>query len=90
MLLRLASLTILMLVAIASVAMAQFPSQPAPASLGKGNDQERAACHADVIRYCKAEVDANADDVLGILGCLQRNRGKISRSCQQVLASHGQ
>ena len=87
--LRLASLTVLVLAA-ASAAMAQFPAQPPPASLGKGNDQERAACHPDVIRYCKAEVDANADDVLGILGCLQRNRGKISRSCQQVLASHGQ
>jgi hypothetical protein len=88
--LRLASLTILTLAAISTDAMAQFPSQPPPASPGKGNDQERAACHPDVMRYCKAEVDANADDVLGILGCLQRNRVKISRSCQQVLASHGQ
>jgi hypothetical protein len=87
--LRLAGLTILMFAA-ASTATAQFPAQPPPASLGKGNDDERAACHPDVIRYCKVEVDANADDVLGILGCLQRNRGKISHSCQQVLASHGQ
>ena len=30
------------------------------------------------------------DDVFAILGCLQTNRGKISNSCQQVLASHGQ
>jgi hypothetical protein len=88
--LRAASLTIFMIAAVSSVAMAQFPSQPPPPSLGRGNDQERAACHPDVMRYCKAEVDANPDDVLGILGCLQRNRGKISRSCQQVLASHGQ
>jgi hypothetical protein len=87
---RTVSLTFFMVLAVASVAVAQFPSQPPPASLGKGNDQERAACHPDVMRYCKAEVDANADDVLGILGCLQRNRAKIGRSCQQVLASHGQ
>jgi hypothetical protein len=32
----------------------------------------------------------NPNDVLGILGCLQANRPKISRACQQVLASHGQ
>jgi hypothetical protein len=28
--------------------------------------------------------------VFAILGCLQTNRQRISNSCQQVLASHGQ
>jgi hypothetical protein len=35
-------------------------------------------------------LQVNPNDTLGILGCLQANRPKISRACQQVLASHGQ
>jgi hypothetical protein len=43
------------------------------------------------MRYCKQFVrDDGQDDVFAILGCLQTNRGRISNSCQQVLASHGQ
>jgi hypothetical protein len=74
-------------------ALAQLPPQPPPVrQLGQqGTDQERAACHPDVIRYCKQFLhDDGQDDVFGILGCLQTNRGKISNACQQVLASHGQ
>ena len=76
-------------------AMAQLPPQPPPVqggpSLGGGTQQERAACHPDVMRYCKQFVHDNGqDDVFAILGCLQSNRSKISNSCQQVLASHGQ
>ncbi len=84
------SLTLAFVLAAATTALAQFPPQPAAPNLGKGNEQERAACHPDVIKYCKAEVDANPDDVLGILGCLQKNRSRISPPCQQVLKSHGQ
>jgi hypothetical protein len=29
-------------------------------------------------------------DVFGILSCLQTNRPKISKACNEVLASHGQ
>jgi hypothetical protein len=36
------------------------------------------------------QLQVNPNDVLGILGCLQANRGKISKTCQTVLASHGQ
>jgi len=54
------------------------------------NDQERAACHPDVSRFCQTQLQINPNDVLGILGCLQANRPKISRACQQVLANHGQ
>ena len=44
-----------------------------------------------MIRYCKQFLKEDGqDDVFAILGCLQTNRGKISNSCQQVLASHGQ
>ncbi len=85
----------LVLAAAGPAALAQLPPQPAPPkgtpSLGAGTDQERAACHPDVIRYCKQFLHDNGqDDVFGILGCLQSNRPKISNGCQQVLASHGQ
>lgn len=76
--------------AAASVAAQQFPPQPPPAAMNQGNDKERAACHPDVTRFCQAQLKVNPDDTLGILGCLQSNRPKISHACQQVLASHGQ
>ena len=58
--------------------------------MGQGNEQERAACHPDVTKYCQVQLQVNPNDVLGILGCLQANRPKISKACQTVLASHGQ
>ncbi len=58
--------------------------------MGHGNPQERAACHPDVTKFCQTQLEVNPQDVLGILGCLQANRPKISSACQQVLASHGQ
>lgn len=82
-------LTITFALATAASAHAQqFPPQPAPAE--QGNPQERAACHPDVSRYCQTQLQVNPNDVLGILGCLQANRTKISKACQEVLASHGQ
>ena len=81
------------LIVAGPAAFAQLPPQPPPVknSIQQGTDQERAACHPDVMRYCKQFIhDDGQDDVFGILGCLQTNRGKISSSCQQVLASHGQ
>jgi hypothetical protein len=74
-------------------ALAQMPPQPPPVQnpTGQGNDHERAACHPDVMRWCKQLVkDSGQDDVFAILGCLQTNRTRISNACQQVLASHGQ
>ncbi len=73
------------------------PPQPPPVALpglpnlGQGSEQERAACHPDVVKYCKELIkdDANAD-VFAILNCLQTNRPRISRACGEVLASHGQ
>jgi hypothetical protein len=88
-------LTIALVLTAGPAALAQLPPQPAPPkgapSLGAGTDQERAACHPDVMKYCKQFLHDNGqDDVFGILGCLQSNRPKISNACQQVLASHGQ
>jgi hypothetical protein len=68
----------------ATAAFAEPPGQ-------QGNDKERAACHPDVLRYCRELVkDDNNSDVFAILNCLQTNRPKISAACSQVLASHGQ
>jgi hypothetical protein len=81
-------------VAIAgTVALAQLPPQPPPVAnpLNQGTDRERAACHPDVMRFCRQLLKDNEDaDVFSILDCLQTNRSRISVSCQQVLASHGQ
>jgi hypothetical protein len=82
-------LSIAFVFAVAAAAAQQFPPQPPPAA-NQGNDRERAACHPDVTKYCQAQLQVNPNDTLGILGCLQANRPKISHACQQVLASHGQ
>ena len=90
---RTLALTFALTITVSALALAQqFPPQPAPprSPLGQANDQERAACHPDVVRFCQTQLDANRDDVLGILSCLQSNRAKISAACQRVLASHGQ
>jgi hypothetical protein len=70
----------------------QFPAQPPPVAspMSQGTDKERDACQPDVAKFCQPQLQINPDDVLGILGCLQTNRAKISRACQEVLASHGQ
>jgi len=93
---RTAGVTIALLLLAGPAAMAQLPPQPPPVrgggiGIGSGNDQERAACHPDVVRYCKQFLHEDGqEDVFQILGCLQSNRTRISGSCQQVLASHGQ
>jgi hypothetical protein len=81
------------LAAGASALAQQFPAQPPPVSgpAGmQGTDQERVACHPDVTKFCQTQLQVNPNDVLGILGCLRENKPKISRACQDVLASHGQ
>ena len=89
-----ASSLAVMLAASATVSAQMLPPQPAPvqgmAGGGQGNEQERAACHPDVTKYSQVQLQVNPNDVLGILGCLQANRAKISKACQTVLASHGQ
>ncbi len=86
---RISMLSIAFVLAVAAANAQTFPPQPPPAG-NQGNDRERAACHPDVTRFCQTQLKINPDDTLGILGCLQANRPKISHACQQVLASHGQ
>ena len=52
-----------------------------------GTPQEQAACARDVQRYCRAVIDQGD---FTILACLQQNRPKISKACDQVLKNHGQ
>lgn len=49
--------------------------------------QGQDACARDVSRFCRAQMQ-DGDQV--ILACLKQNRAKLSKSCQQMLASHGQ
>jgi hypothetical protein len=91
---RTSVLTLAFALAAGATALAQqFPTQPPPINGpagSQGTDKERDACHPDVTRFCQTQLQVNPNDVLGILGCLQTNRPKISRACQEVLASHGQ
>jgi hypothetical protein len=88
---RLSILTLVLAIPAVSASAQKLPPQPPPANgPNQGNTQERSACHPDVKRFCQTQLDVNPDDVLGILGCLQANRTKISHACQEVLASHGQ
>lgn len=86
---RISVLTIAFALAAAAAAQAQMPPQPPPVA-SQATTKERDACHPDVTKFCQVQLQVNPNDVLGILGCLQANRPKISSACQQVLASHGQ
>ena len=52
-----------------------------------GTPEEQAACSRDVQRYCRSVI--NQGD-LTVLACLQQNRPKLSKACEQVLKNHGQ
>jgi hypothetical protein len=85
---RMPALALVLLLTGVTAASAQFPPQPAPPPM-PGSEQERAACHPDVVRFCQAELATNQDDVFAILGCLQRNRSRISMACRNVLEQNG-
>jgi hypothetical protein len=52
-----------------------------------GTADEQKACAHDVQKFCRAIMDQ--PDLI-ILNCLQQNRAKLTKSCDQVLVSHGQ
>jgi hypothetical protein len=52
-----------------------------------GTPEEQAACSRDVQRYCRPVIDQGD---FTILACLQQNRPKLSKACDQVLKNHGQ
>lgn len=65
--------------AMSTEAMAQMQRGGTPA--------EQQACTRDVQRHCRPVIDQGD---LVILACLQQNRAKISKACEEVLKSHGQ
>lgn len=52
-----------------------------------GTPQEQQACARDVSRFCRPVMD-QGDFV--VLGCLQQNRSKLTKACNQVLVNNGQ
>jgi hypothetical protein len=71
----------------ATVAAAQQTRPlPLPLPLPSGTPDEEAACKPDVRRFCPDL----GDDQFRILGCLQKERTKISKACLRVLEDHGQ
>ena len=52
------------------------------ASAQQGHD----ACARDASRFCRAQMN---DGDMVVLACLQQNRARISKACQQTLAAHG-
>jgi hypothetical protein len=52
-----------------------------------GTPEEQAACSRDVQRHCRSVIDQGD---FTVLACLQQNRAKLSKACEQVLRNHGQ
>jgi hypothetical protein len=52
-----------------------------------GTPEEQKACAHDVQKFCRAAMN---DSDITVLNCLQQNRAKLTKSCDQVLTSHGQ
>jgi hypothetical protein len=69
---------ILLSLSISSGALAQQRS---------GTPEEQAACSRDVQRFCRPVIDQGD---FTILACLQQNRPKLTKACDQVLKNHGQ
>jgi hypothetical protein len=59
-----------------------FVLMASAASAQQGHD----ACARDVSRFCRAHMN---DGDMVVLSCLQQNRARLSKACQQVLTSHG-
>jgi len=86
--LRLVGLLGLAALAVGSTpALAQnpFPLPLPPLPFTQVTPEERAACQADVQKYCERELP----DVMRVASCLQANRNRISAACRQVLANRG-
>ena len=52
-----------------------------------GTPEEQVACSRDVQRFCRPVIDQGD---FTILACLQQNRPKLTKACDQVLKNHGQ
>jgi hypothetical protein len=79
------ALTALALGSNSALAQNPFPLPFPPLPMTQGTPEERAACQADVQKYCERELP----DVMRVASCLQANRHRISAACRQVLANRG-
>jgi hypothetical protein len=70
----------LLSISVSSSAVAQTQQR-------SGTAEEQAACSRDVQHFCRPVIDQGD---FTILACLQQNRPKISKACDQVLKNHGQ
>jgi hypothetical protein len=52
-----------------------------------GTPEEQVACSRDVQRFCRPVIDQGD---FTILACLQQNRPKLTKACDQVLKNHNQ
>jgi Cysteine rich repeat len=52
-----------------------------------GTPEEQRACSRDVQRFCRPVIDQGD---FTVLACLQQNRPKLTKACDQVLRNHGQ
>ena len=79
------ALAVLALGSTPALAQSPFPLPFPPLPLTQGTPEERAACQADVQKFCERELP----DVMRVASCLQANRQRISPACRQVLANRG-
>ena len=77
------SLAFVMLLGATAGSTAQMLPLPFPGFQGTPNEQN--ACKPAVIKFCQEALP----DTFRILDCLQRNRPRIGKACQQVLTSNG-
>jgi hypothetical protein len=82
------AVTVVLLGLWSSVSFAQDRGRDSNVLSPSGTSQEEAACRRDVRRFCRDIPDSAGS--LSFLMCLKENRSKISKACQNVLASHGQ
>ncbi len=81
--LRRISLGAVMLASATASSFAQGMVLPSPGFQGTRNEQD--ACKPAVMKFCREALP----DTFRILNCLQQNRPRIGKACQQVLSSNG-
>ena len=75
---------VLMAAAVPAGALNAPPPSPFPAMQGTPEDQK--ACNHPAQRFCRSAMP----DQFRVLQCLQANRAKIGKACQEVLTRYGQ
>ena len=72
----------------ATPAFAQGGADRAKLDVTKGGtSEENAACRRDTRRLCRHVKEEDGNNAF--LSCLQANRAKLSKPCNDVLVSHG-